>query len=103
MKKINESFTCIGCGKQISQAAKTCRNHCPHCFVSLHVDGDIPGDRATECHGKMYPTTYEIKNGGMKILFVCSKCGKKHWNKRADDDEVIELDKYIKKYKMDTN
>ncbi|MEI7918757.1 MAG: RNHCP domain-containing protein [bacterium] len=42
MKKINESFTCIHCGKQISQAAKTCRNHCPFCFVSRHVDGDIP-------------------------------------------------------------
>ncbi|MBQ5945300.1 RNHCP domain-containing protein [bacterium] len=23
-------------------AAKTCRNHCPYCFASLHVDGDIP-------------------------------------------------------------
>ncbi|NCQ81548.1 RNHCP domain-containing protein [bacterium] len=23
-------------------AQKTCRNHCPHCFVSLHVDGDVP-------------------------------------------------------------
>ena len=46
----------------------------------------------------MYPTAYEIKNGGMKILFVCNKCGKKHWNKRAEDDCVIELDAYIKKY-----
>ena len=63
MKKINESFICINCKKVISQASKTCRNHCPYCFVSLHVDGDIPGDRATACHGKMYPTAYEIKNG----------------------------------------
>lgn len=47
----------------------------------------------------MYPTTYEIKNGGMKILFQCKKCGKLHRNKRADDDEVTELDKYIKQYK----
>jgi hypothetical protein len=51
----------------------------------------------------MYPTAYEIKNGWMKILFVCEKCWKKHRNKRADDDCVIELDKYIKQYKMDTN
>ena len=47
----------------------------------------------------MYPTAYEIKNGGMKILFVCELCGKKHWNKRADDDDVSDLDAYIKKYK----
>lgn len=103
MKKINERFICVNCKKEIQEAKQTCRNHCPHCFISLHVDWKIPGDRATDCHGTMYPTAYEIKNGGMKILFVCSKCGKKHWNKRADDDCVIELDKYIKQYKMDTN
>ena len=99
MKKINESFTCVNCGKEISQAAKTCRNHCPYCFISLHVDGDIPGDRATICWGKMYPTAYEIKNGQLKILFECKQCGKKHRNKRADDDEVENLDMFIKTYK----
>ncbi|MCX6824408.1 MAG: RNHCP domain-containing protein [candidate division SR1 bacterium] len=99
MKKINESFTCTHCGKQISQAAKTCRNHCPYCFVSLHVDGKIPGDRATTCGGTMYPTAYEIRNGQIKILFQCQKCGKIHRNKRADDDEVEKLDMYSKQYK----
>ncbi len=99
MKKINESFTCIHCGKQISQAAKTCRNHCPFCFVSRHVDGDIPWDRATTCGGTMYPIAYEIKNWQLKIQFQCRICGKKHRNKRADDDEVENLDSYIKTYK----
>ncbi len=99
MKKINESFICINCGQEISQAKKTCRNHCPHCFVSLHVDGDIPGDRATNCWGNMYPIAYEIKNWWMKILFECAQCGKKHRNKRADDDEVEHLDTFIKTYK----
>ena len=99
MKKINESFTCIGCGKQISQAAKTCRNHCPHCFVSLHVDGEIPGDRATTCGWLMYPIAYEIRNWQLKICFQCKKFEKTHRNKRADDDEVEQLDIYIKKYK----
>lgn len=47
----------------------------------------------------MYPTAYEIKNGGMKILFECKQCGKHHRNKRADDDEVANLDTYIKQYK----
>lgn len=99
MKKINESFTCINCGKEISQAAKTCRNHCPFCFVSLHVDWEIPWDRNTSCKGKMYPIAYEIKNGWMKIQFQCKDCEKLHRNKRADDDNIIKLDEYIKQYK----
>jgi len=99
MKKINECFTCIHCGKEISQAVKTCRNHCPYCFVSRHVDGAIPWDRATSCGGTMYPISYEIKNWWIKICFQCKQCGKIHRNKRADDDEVENLDTYIKKYK----
>lgn len=47
----------------------------------------------------MYPIAYEIKNGWMKILFQCKQCGKLHRNKRADDDNMIEIDNYIKKYK----
>ena len=45
MKKINETFVCLECGKSVPTAEKTCRNHCPFCFASQHVDGDIPGDR----------------------------------------------------------
>ena len=46
----------------------------------------------------MYPVEYQIKNSDYKILFICSKCGKKHWNKRAEDDEIINLPNLIKKY-----
>ena len=95
MKKINETFVCISCQKEVPLAAKTCRNHCPHCFCSLHVDGEVPGDRSSDCHGKMKPKTYEIRNGGMKILFVCEKCGKEHWNKRAEDDDMEQLMKVV--------
>ena len=48
----------------------------------------------------MYPVEYQLKNSDYKILFVCSKCGKKHWNKRADDDEITELPKLIKIYEV---
>lgn len=99
MKKINESFDCINCGQRVVPALKTCRNHCPFCFVSLHVDGDIPWDRSTICHAKMYPREYFISNGDMKILFECEKCHKQHWNKRAVDDEVEKLNELIKKYR----
>lgn len=96
MKKINETFTCISCWKQVPIAPKTCRNHCPYCFTSLHVDGDIPWDRSSECHGIMRPINYEIRNWTMKILFECEKCGKQHRNKRAEDDDIDALLKIIK-------
>ena len=98
MKKINESFTCINCGKEIPLASKTCRNHCPYCFASLHVDWNIPGDRSSDCKAIMYPVEYMMKNSDYKILFVCSKCGKKHWNKRAEDDIIENLPDLIKSY-----
>jgi len=100
MKKINESFVCVNCGQEIPLASKTCRNHCPHCFASLHVDGNIPWDRSAICKWVMYPVEYQLKNSDYKILFVCSKCGKKHRNKRADDDEIIKLPELIKLYEI---
>jgi DNA-directed RNA polymerase subunit RPC12/RpoP len=99
MKKINESFICVWCGKEVPLATKTCRNHCPFCFVSLHVDGDIPGDRATSCGGKMFPIAYELRNSDYKILFRCEKCWKEHRNKRAEDDEIVRLPELIDGYK----
>lgn len=47
----------------------------------------------------MYPIAYEMKNSEIRILFECTKCGKKHWNKRASDDEIEELPKYIDQYR----
>lgn len=99
MKKINEAFICSNCKKQIPEASKTCRNHCPHCFVSVHVDGEMPGDRSSTCEGIMYPIQYEYKASGAKILFQCTICNKKHRNKRADDDEIELLPSLIQEYK----
>ena len=96
MKKINETFTCVKCWKIVPLADKTCRNHCPYCFTSLHVDWDIPWDRASECHWIMKPINYEIRNWTMKILFKCTKCGKLHWNKRAVDDDIDTLLQLVK-------
>lgn len=99
MKKINEEFSCVNCWKKISKADKTCRNHCPYCFVSLHVDMNVPGDRKSICWGKMYPTQYEIRNWDLKILFECAKCWKKHQNKKSRDDKIVKLDELINDYK----
>ncbi len=91
MKKINEAFQCVHCKQYVSAADKTCRNHCPYCFTSLHVDGPIPWDRSSECWGKMFPVEYFLKHWERKILFKCSVCGKEHRNKLADDDEIMNL------------
>lgn len=99
MKKINETFICIHCWYNVPAASKTCRNHCPQCFVSLHVDWEIPWDRASNCNWKMFPVEYVITNWETKILFVCSKCGKKHHNKASTDDQLTNLDNLIYKYK----
>lgn len=100
MKKINESFICLNCWKQIPLALKTCRNHCPYCFISKHVDGEIPWDRSTDCNWIMYPFEFEIANWWIKIHFKCIKCWKLHWNKSAIDDEIVELQGSINKYKL---
>ncbi len=99
MKKINESFECSNCKKIIKPAKKTCRNHCPYCFTSVHLDEDMPGDRLSKCYGLMYPQEYIIANWKTKILFVCSKCKKKHRNKSSDDDKLYDLDYLINNYK----
>lgn len=91
MKKINESFVCIWCKKEIWLASKTCRNHCPYCFTSLHVDGEIPGDRSTTCYGIMVPIEFIYHTKNSKILFLCTSCWKKHRNKVAEDDEIGNL------------
>ena len=102
MKKINESFVCIYCGKSIPPAKSTCRNHCPFCFVSLHVDHEIPGDRLSECKSKMYPIEYLLSNWKIKILFECEKCKSTHWNKAAVDDDIWNLDRCIYEFKKIT-
>lgn len=91
MKKINESFECINCKKKIKPAPKTCRNHCPYCFTSLHVDDKTPWDRSSQCWWIMSPQKYIIKHWEIKVLFVCSKCQKQHRNKTTEDDNISKL------------
>lgn len=98
MKKINEWFECLNCWKIITPAKKTCRNHCPFCFVSVHLDLDLPWDRNSFCGWIMYPIEYFLWNWKIKIVFKCQKCWKKHINKSNEDDLIQDLDSYIKEY-----
>ncbi len=35
---IDEEFDCENCGKHVSKLGYSCRNHCPYCLHSKHVD-----------------------------------------------------------------
>ena len=59
--EIDEEFVCENCGKKVPPLGYSCRNHCPHCLHSKHVDIN-PGDRAENCHGVLEPIGLEINS-----------------------------------------
>ena len=99
MLKNNHWFECKWCWKNVAPAQKTSRNHCPFCFLCLHVDKDMPWDRKSECWEPMIPISYLVKNWTIKVTFLCTKCFTKHNNKIASDDEIWYLDAAIVKRK----
>lgn len=87
--KINDSFACVHCGKVTPKASSTCRDHCPFCLYSLHVDVN-PGDRAAECGGLLKPVAYSQRPGkGFMIHYVCEKCGIPKVNKFLENDSNL--------------
>jgi len=89
--KIDEPFICEHCGKAVEPLGYTCRDHCPECLYSKHVDIN-PGDRAEECRGTLKPVGLEIDaKKGYMILYRCQKCGKMRKNKAAKDDNMEEI------------
>lgn len=86
--EIDEEFTCENCGRKVKKLGYSCRNHCPYCLYSKHVD-NMPGDRQEECHGKLKPVGVELDSKkGYVIIFKCEKCGKIRKNKAAKDDNM---------------
>lgn len=70
----NDAFTCEACGRAVPPRKGGCRNHCPHCLVSKHVDV-FPGDRANPCQGLMDAISYELDGKkGLVLTFRCRKC-----------------------------
>lgn len=84
--KINESFPCANCGYPVPPSRSTCRDHCPRCLWSLHVDVN-PGDRAANCGGLLKPSSYAAhpKKGWM-IHYVCQKCDTRRVNRFLEND-----------------
>lgn len=85
---INESFHCEACGREVAAAATGCRNHCPHCLTSKHVDIN-PGDRSNSCLGLLKATGYELDGKkGIVLIFKCERCGAVTRNKAMRDGEM---------------
>ena len=86
--EIDEEFICENCGKKVPILGYSCRNHCPYCLHSKHVDVN-PGDRLEECQGTLEPIQVELDSKkGYVIIFRCKKCGAIRRNKAAKDDDM---------------
>ena len=85
----NEGFKCANCKRIVEpHTGGSYRNHCPCCLFSLHVDLEVPGDRANECKGLMAPVGVELnKKKGTRIIHICKVCGHKAYNRTAPDDD----------------
>ena len=87
-KKNDSGFICANCGKEVLPLGYSSRNHCPFCLWSLHLD-ENPGDRASECGGKLRPVTaMPDPKKGYIIIHRCERCGKTVRNKAAHEAKV---------------
>ena len=85
--EIDEGFKCENCGEEVKPLGYSCRNHCPKCLYSKHVDIN-PGDREETCHGLLKPIDVE--------------CGQIRKNKMAEDDDMDKVYEILKQ-KNNTN
>ncbi len=86
----NDGFICEHCGHEVTPIVYggSYRNHCPFCLWSKHVDGDVPGDRASSCGGLMEPIGVTTKSGGeYTLVHKCTTCGFQRLNRVAGDDD----------------
>ncbi|OEF98692.1 RNHCP domain-containing protein [Desulfuribacillus alkaliarsenatis] len=97
-KHINEAFTCENCDAEVPPIiGGGCRNHCPFCLVSKHVD-NIPGDRQCMCNGLLMPIDIEYTSAkGYMIIHKCDRCGMVKRNKTVMDSKGVNdsLDKVL--------
>lgn len=86
----NAGFICANekCKKKVGpHTGGSCRNHCPFCLFSMHVDKTVPGDRLSDCGGLMVPIGLELhKKKGPRLEHMCQACGVKAFNRSAPDD-----------------
>ncbi|MGW6292116.1 RNHCP domain-containing protein [Streptomyces sp. NPDC055058] len=89
-----DAFRCAGCRLDVSMDAPGTahRNHCPSCLVSLHVDRRVPGDRASDCRGRMEALGVSTRpDGEWMLIHQCRSCGELSVNRIAGDDNALAL------------
>lgn len=85
--ELDEAFVCEHCGYKVERLGYSCRDHCPNCLYSKHVDIN-PGDRKNKCKGLLKPVAIEKFKDTYKIIYICSSCKKEHKNVMAKDDNI---------------
>lgn len=96
-EKNDKSFICVWCGRFVPELKYSSRDHCTNCLASLHVDIN-PGDRMNTCGGILFPQDVTVSGKkGYIIQYKCSKCGKLHNNKSAEDDNYSTILKVMNK------
>ena len=94
----NSGFECGNCQKEVPPNSVGCRNHCPFCLASKHVDIN-PGDRQNPCKGLMDAVGYELSGKkGLVLTFKCRACGEITRNIATldDSDAPDDYDKILK-------
>lgn len=84
---LDEEFVCENCGYKVDRLGYSCRDHCPNCLYSKHVDIH-PGDRKNKCQGLLKPISIEKFRDTYKIIYICQRCNKEHKNILAKDDNI---------------
>ncbi len=82
-QRTKEDFKCDFCDTMVRGTGYT--DHCPVCLVSKHVDIN-PGDRASDCKGKMEPTSAIYQGQTFTISYRCLKCGEVKRVRAAEED-----------------
>ncbi|MEZ4319130.1 MAG: RNHCP domain-containing protein [Myxococcota bacterium] len=70
----DEAFTCVACHAEVPAHGRSARDHCPFCLSGLHVDGDVPGDRASECGGVLVAVRVHREKGRWILEYRCERC-----------------------------
>ncbi len=85
----DEEFECQNCHLMVPRrGGGYCRNHCPFCLYSYHVDLHLPGDRKCTCASLMKPVDmiYNSQKQTYQIIHECLKCHYRHPVTVAKDD-----------------
>ncbi len=97
----DEDFECQNCHMMVPRrGGGYCRNHCPNCLYSYHVDLKLPGDRKCTCQSLMKPVDmiYNSAKKTYQIIHECLKCKYRHPVTVAKDDSKELIYKLTKEF-----